>query len=90
MLTHPACPLPRAAQENSAALDEADSAPAMGRLSLADDAAWAGADGSPDGVLPLPPDFAAGQMDPQNLFNPDAGAPRGARRRGGVARAAAR
>jgi hypothetical protein len=56
----------RAQEDCSPRYDEADSAPALGRLSLCDVAA--------DEVLPLPSDFAAGQLDPENLFNPDAGA----------------
>ncbi len=56
----------RAQEDCTPRYDEADSAPALGRLSLCDLAV--------DEVLPLPSDFATGQLDPENLFNPDAGA----------------
>ena len=39
-----------------------------------DDAAWPGLKVSPDEVTQLPFDFAAGQLDPDNLFDPEMGA----------------
>ena len=47
----------------------------MEQLSLADDyGAWPGLKVAPDEVTPLPADFAAGQLDPDNMFDPEIGA----------------
>jgi len=47
----------------------------LDKLSLGDDdVAWPGLKVSADEVTPLPFDFAAGQLDPESLFDPEMGA----------------
>jgi hypothetical protein len=47
----------------------------LAQLSLADDdASWPCLKVAPGEVTPLPSDFAAGQLDPDNMFDPEIGA----------------
>ena len=62
------------AQESSPPRDDSPTTPSLDQLSLADnDAAWPGLKVAPDEVTPLPMDFAGGQLDPENLFDPEIG-----------------
>ena len=63
------------AQESTPPRDDGSSTPSMEQLSLADEyGVWPGLKVAPDEVTPLPSDFAAGQLDPNNLFDPEIGA----------------
>ena len=64
-------------QESTPPRVDAPSTPSLEQLSLADECgAWPGLKVAPDEVTPLPSDFAAGQLDPDNLFDPEIGAQR--------------
>ena len=63
------------AKEGTPARESAPATPSLGQLSLADDdAAWPGLKMAADEVTPLPSDFAGGQLNPENLFDPEMGA----------------
>ena len=62
-------------QESTPPRVDAPSTPYLEQLSLADECgAWPGLKVAPDEVTPLLSDFAAGQLDPDNLFDPEIGA----------------
>ena len=62
-------------QESTPPRVDAPNTPSLEQLSLADEyGAWPGLKVAPDEVTPLPSDFAAGQLDPDNLFDPEIGA----------------
>jgi len=64
-------------QESAAPDAVAPGTPSVAQLSLADDdAAWPGLAVAAGEVTPLPQDFAGGQLDPDNLFDPEIGAHR--------------